>query len=250
MTDCANKAGRTYRNRRNVFNKSVKRLLEICTECSNVRQLTAAKDTALQSFDSFNSAARVYSILIAKGNTAEINRVNRSVNDAENQIAAAKLAYEDRLQDIKYLENGVGMDDAHARVSADEVDAVMANMLDSLRGETTTEHNPFKSKALNIQNQMQTTALTIQNKLSLLDDRLETKFNNLSLIVDLNDRFPSSMFNSSLSPDKDDGDPDEDMTEIKADIDELTKYIVTIRSEFKKNIQGMKNNLHQGISVK
>ena len=86
----------------------------------------------------------------------------------------------------------------------------------------------------------ESTTHAIEDKLQFLDDTLKFKFQNLSLVVDINNKLgPLPPINECL---------DEDLQDIREDMDDLTQCIVSIRGEFKKSIHSMQNKL--GISAK
>ena len=108
MADIASivKCKRNFQSRQDDFKKAVSKLMLLCTECRNARQLSAAKNTAEQSFLGLKSAARIYCMVLKKQqkSAAEITQVHRCMEDADNQLEAAKLVSHDHIFEMS---NGV-----------------------------------------------------------------------------------------------------------------------------------------------
>jgi len=240
MTDIASiaKCERSFKSRQDDFKKAVRKLMLLCTKCKNARQLSAAKNTAEQSYLGLKSAARIYCMVLKKQQkpAAEITHVQRCMEDAENQLEAAKLVSHDQILAMSHGER----DTSHKEVPEEDVEAEMQALLES-HSSTTSPNLPTNGcKKVEDISLQESTTHAIEDKLQFLDDTLKFKFQNLSLIVDLSNKLgPLPSTNEC---------PDEDLQDIRADMDDLTECIVSIRGEFRKSIDSMQNKL--GIPAK
>ena len=121
-----------------------------------------------------------------------------------------------------------------------DVDAEMQALLKS--HSSTSSPNSSRNGCKKVENisLQESKTQAIENKLQFLDDTLKFKFQNLSLIVDLNSKLGPLPSTCEC--------PDEDLQDIRADMDDLTQCIVSIRGEFRKSIDSMQNKL--GIPAK